>query len=189
MRALNSSTQFLLLFGKRLRTVIACKLCLSVVGLLLILGSIGKERGEEMFVKGLASSNNAKEFQVFCIYDTRSLSKVQSENFKLLQKWMAQGVSHGKMVIRLSYEHKSKLFSQPCDAVDGLHGLSIWKKGFSSGNLGTILMGCVQVPITIIGAILMDKSGRRPLLMVSATGTFIGCFLAAVSFYLKELLR
>ncbi|KAJ0979676.1 hypothetical protein J5N97_015150 [Dioscorea zingiberensis] len=73
----------------------------------------------------------------------------------------------------------------------GINGIGFYASetfvsaGFSSGNLGTILMGCVQVPITIIGAILMDKSGRRPLIMVSATGTFIGCFLAGVSFYLK----
>nr|GMD16037.1 sugar transporter ERD6-like 16 [Ipomoea batatas] len=42
-----------------------------------------------------------------------------------------------------------------------------------------------QVPITVGGAMLMDRSGRRPLLMVSATGTFSGCFLTGVSFYLK----
>ncbi|XP_020086856.1 sugar transporter ERD6-like 16 [Ananas comosus] len=57
--------------------------------------------------------------------------------------------------------------------------------GFSSGNLGTILMGCIQVPVTMLGAILMDRSGRRPLLMISATGTFAGTFLTGLSFYLK----
>ncbi|ONK62899.1 uncharacterized protein A4U43_C07F9280 [Asparagus officinalis] len=57
--------------------------------------------------------------------------------------------------------------------------------GFASGNLGNILIGCIQVPITAAGAILMDKSGRRPLLMVSASGTFVGCFLTGISFYLK----
>ncbi|KAM0954280.1 putative major facilitator, sugar transporter, major facilitator superfamily [Dioscorea sansibarensis] len=73
----------------------------------------------------------------------------------------------------------------------GINGIGFYASetfvsaGFSSGSLGTILMGSIQVPITIIGAILMDKSGRRPLLMVSATGTFIGCFMAATSFYLK----
>ncbi|OVA11413.1 Sugar/inositol transporter [Macleaya cordata] len=43
----------------------------------------------------------------------------------------------------------------------------------------------LQVPVTILGAILMDKSGRRPLIMVSAAGTFLGCLLAGISFYLK----
>ncbi|XP_072964315.1 uncharacterized protein [Typha angustifolia] len=33
-----------------------------------------------------------------CIYDTRSLSEIPSDNFKQLQCWMTQGVRHGKMV-------------------------------------------------------------------------------------------
>nr|XP_018686370.1 PREDICTED: sugar transporter ERD6-like 16 isoform X1 [Musa acuminata subsp. malaccensis] len=57
--------------------------------------------------------------------------------------------------------------------------------GFSSGNFGTILMGCIQVPITIVGAILMDRCGRIPLLMVSASGSSVGCFITGISFYLK----
>ncbi|THU70165.1 hypothetical protein C4D60_Mb08t22150 [Musa balbisiana] len=61
--------------------------------------------------------------------------------------------------------------------------------GFSSGNLGTILMGCIQVPITMVGVILMDRSGRIPLLMVSASGSSIGCFITGISFYLKASLN
>ncbi|KAF3670447.1 Sugar transporter ERD6-like 16 [Capsicum annuum] len=57
--------------------------------------------------------------------------------------------------------------------------------GLSDSNIGTIAYAVVQVPITIVGAFLMDRSGRRPLLMVSATGTFVGCFLTGASFYLK----
>ncbi|XP_068661174.1 sugar transporter ERD6-like 16 [Aristolochia californica] len=57
--------------------------------------------------------------------------------------------------------------------------------GFSSGKLGTIAMGCVQIPITALGALLMDKSGRRPLLMFSSTGTCLGCLLTGTSLYLK----
>ncbi|XP_059632633.1 sugar transporter ERD6-like 16 isoform X2 [Cornus florida] len=58
--------------------------------------------------------------------------------------------------------------------------------GLSSGKIGTVAIALIQVPITLIGAILMDKSGRRPLLMVSATGTFLGCFLTGISFFLKD---
>ncbi|KAI6693154.1 hypothetical protein NL676_020864 [Syzygium grande] len=57
--------------------------------------------------------------------------------------------------------------------------------GLSSGKIGTIAYACVQVPVSLLGAVLMDKSGRRPLIMVSATGTFLGCFLAGSSFFLK----
>ncbi|KGN57056.1 sugar transporter ERD6-like 16 isoform X2 [Cucumis sativus] len=57
--------------------------------------------------------------------------------------------------------------------------------GPSAGKIGTIAYACIQVPITVVGVILMDKSGRRPLIMVSAAGTSLGCFLAGASFFLK----
>uniref|UniRef100_A0A804KRK3 Major facilitator superfamily (MFS) profile domain-containing protein n=1 Tax=Musa acuminata subsp. malaccensis TaxID=214687 RepID=A0A804KRK3_MUSAM len=75
--------------------------------------------------------------------------------------------------------------------IGGINGVGFYASkifvsaGFSSGKLGTILMGSIQVPITIVGALLMDRSGRIPLLMVSASGTFIGCFITGTSFYLK----
>ncbi|CAN6924138.1 unnamed protein product [Brassica oleracea] len=56
-----------------------------------------------------------------------------------------------------------------------------------SSKIGMIAMVIVQIPMTTIGVILMDKSGRRPLLLISAVGTFIGCLLVALSFYLQNL--
>lgn len=74
----------------------------------------------------------------------------------------------------------------------GINGVSFYASqtfalaGLSSAKAGTVAYACVQVPITFLGAMLMDKSGRRPLIMVSSAGTFLGCFLAGTSFYFKE---
>ncbi|CAL0302275.1 unnamed protein product [Lupinus luteus] len=74
----------------------------------------------------------------------------------------------------------------------GVNGISFYatsifiSAGFS-GSIGTIAMVVVQIPMTALGVLLMDKSGRRPLLLVSASGTCIGCFLAALSFFLQHL--
>ncbi|KAK1648027.1 hypothetical protein QYE76_065832 [Lolium multiflorum] len=57
--------------------------------------------------------------------------------------------------------------------------------GFPSGNLGTILMGCIQAPITALGVLLMDRSGRRPLLLISTSGLLVGSLMSGISFYLK----
>ncbi|KAF9605282.1 hypothetical protein IFM89_015898, partial [Coptis chinensis] len=73
----------------------------------------------------------------------------------------------------------------------GINGIGFYASdtfelaGFTSGKIGTVAYASIQVPITILGAFLMDKSGRRVLLLVSASGTFLGCFMTGVSFYLK----
>ncbi|BFG15219.1 hypothetical protein CerSpe_014930 [Prunus speciosa] len=54
-----------------------------------------------------------------------------------------------------------------------------------SSKIGTIAYACLQVAITLVGALLMDKTGRRVLVMVSAAGMFVGCMLAGTSFSLK----
>ncbi|KAI5654067.1 hypothetical protein M9H77_31254 [Catharanthus roseus] len=74
----------------------------------------------------------------------------------------------------------------------GINGIGFYASetfataGPSIAKVGTVSYAIVQIPITILGAFLMDKSGRRPLLMVSASGTFLGCFLTGFSFFLKS---
>ncbi|XP_042007043.1 sugar transporter ERD6-like 5 [Salvia splendens] len=58
--------------------------------------------------------------------------------------------------------------------------------GFSD-KVGTTSMVIVQVPLTVLGTLLMHKSGRRPLLLVSVAGTFLGCLTIALSFLLQDL--
>ncbi|XP_071703153.1 sugar transporter ERD6-like 5 [Rutidosis leptorrhynchoides] len=64
---------------------------------------------------------------------------------------------------------------------------SIFISAGFSGSIGSIAMVIVQVPFTLLGVLLMDVSGRRPLLMISAAGTCLGCFLTGTSFLLQDL--
>ncbi|XP_057771875.1 sugar transporter ERD6-like 16 isoform X2 [Salvia miltiorrhiza] len=74
----------------------------------------------------------------------------------------------------------------------GINGIGFYSSetfvaaGFSSGKAGTIAYAIIQVPITMLGAVLMDKSGRRPLLIISAAGTCLGCIMTGASFFLKD---
>ncbi|KAL1188146.1 Sugar transporter ERD6-like 5 [Cardamine amara subsp. amara] len=72
----------------------------------------------------------------------------------------------------------------------GVNGIAFYASsifvsaGFSS-KIGMIAMVVVQIPMTTLGVLLMDKSGRRPLLLISASGTCIGCLLVGLSFSLQ----
>ncbi|XP_028781650.1 sugar transporter ERD6-like 16 [Neltuma alba] len=78
-----------------------------------------------------------------------------------------------------------------CQQLVGINGIGFYTAetfvaaGFSSGKIGTIAYAFTQVPLTVVGAILMDKSGRRPLIMISAAGTFLGSFMTGAAFFLK----
>ncbi|XP_021730987.1 sugar transporter ERD6-like 7 [Chenopodium quinoa] len=72
----------------------------------------------------------------------------------------------------------------------GINGIcfyasKIFKTTGFSPKIGTVIYALLQVVIPSVGATLIDKAGRKPLLLVSATGSALGCFLTAVSFYLK----
>ncbi|XAR61254.1 hypothetical protein NMG60_11034900 [Bertholletia excelsa] len=77
-----------------------------------------------------------------------------------------------------------------CQQLGGINGICFYltsifdSAGFPS-NIGTVVYALIQAPITALGAILIDKAGRKPLLLVSASGLVLGCVLTAFSFYLK----
>ncbi|KAI4345511.1 hypothetical protein L6164_012626 [Bauhinia variegata] len=77
-----------------------------------------------------------------------------------------------------------------CQQAIGINGIGFYtaetfEAAGLSGKIGTIAFACMQVPFTLLGAILMDKSGRKPLMMVSASGIFLGCLLTGGAFLLK----
>ncbi|KAA8528649.1 hypothetical protein F0562_036004 [Nyssa sinensis] len=59
--------------------------------------------------------------------------------------------------------------------------------GISSSNVATCGVGAVQVVATGVATWLADKTGRRLLLIVSSSGMTVSVLLAAISFFLKDL--
>ncbi|XP_057998790.1 sugar transporter ERD6-like 5 [Hevea brasiliensis] len=56
--------------------------------------------------------------------------------------------------------------------------------GISSG-VGSVAASVVRIIMNICGLFLVDKSGRRPLFLVSSTGVCLGSFITGLSFLLQ----
>ncbi|KAH7438968.1 hypothetical protein KP509_04G039000 [Ceratopteris richardii] len=57
--------------------------------------------------------------------------------------------------------------------------------GFPSSDIGSLSLAVLQVAMTGIAAALVEKAGRRLLLMLSAAGTTVTCFLVGLSYYVQ----
>ncbi|XP_022746681.1 sugar transporter ERD6-like 15 isoform X2 [Durio zibethinus] len=64
-------------------------------------------------------------------------------------------------------------------------GAIIQSAGISS-LIGLITLAAVQTLLGLLGVMLLDKAGRRPLLLVSFAGLCFGSFLTGLSFFLKD---
>ncbi|KAG5549299.1 hypothetical protein RHGRI_014601 [Rhododendron griersonianum] len=64
---------------------------------------------------------------------------------------------------------------------------SIYEAAGCSVSVGTTTMAIVQIPFSVLGLLLMDKTGRRPLWMFSAAGTCLANFLIGLGFLLQNL--
>uniref|UniRef100_A0A7N0VDL1 Major facilitator superfamily (MFS) profile domain-containing protein n=1 Tax=Kalanchoe fedtschenkoi TaxID=63787 RepID=A0A7N0VDL1_KALFE len=58
--------------------------------------------------------------------------------------------------------------------------------GITAGNLATCGLGAIQVLATGASVWLVDKAGRRLLLMVSSSGVAFSLLITAVAFYIKD---
>ncbi|KAL1145452.1 hypothetical protein V6Z11_A11G299400 [Gossypium hirsutum] len=73
----------------------------------------------------------------------------------------------------------------------GLNGFSYYASfifesaGFPS-TVGSIGVAVLQIFMAIIGVLFIDKSGRRPLLLMSAGGSCLGCVITGLSFFLQD---
>ncbi|CAK8543430.1 unnamed protein product [Lathyrus sativus] len=77
-----------------------------------------------------------------------------------------------------------------CQQFGGINGVGFYASsifdlaGFPSAT-GSILFATLQIVITGVGAALIDKAGRKPLLLASGSGLVTGSIFTAVAFYLK----
>ncbi|KAL5768422.1 hypothetical protein ACOSP7_014973 [Xanthoceras sorbifolium] len=62
---------------------------------------------------------------------------------------------------------------------------TIFEEAGLSIAIGTTAAAILEIPVTAMGVLLMDKAGRRPLLLISASGLCFFYFLMGLSFTLQ----
>ncbi|XP_021896281.1 sugar transporter ERD6-like 2 isoform X3 [Carica papaya] len=56
-----------------------------------------------------------------------------------------------------------------------------------SSDVGSTMLAILMIPKTLVVLLLVDKWGRRPLLMISAVGMCLFCFLLGLAFWLQAM--
>ncbi|XP_021863681.2 sugar transporter ERD6-like 5 isoform X1 [Spinacia oleracea] len=92
---------------------------------------------------------------------------------------------------KYAYAHTVGIGLSALGGLVGLNGImfyagSIFESAGFPVKVGTAAVAFFQLPSVVLGVILMDKCGRRPLIMISAAGIFLGCSLTGVAFLFKE---
>ncbi|XP_059648577.1 sugar transporter ERD6-like 5 isoform X2 [Cornus florida] len=158
----------------------------QVVGLFFIaespryLAKIGKERELEATLLRLRGKSADISKEVAEIRDlTEMLQRLSESKFlDLFERKYAHSLIVGVGIMLLVQFGGSSAISY--------YASSIFESAGCSVGVGTTAMAIIQIPFSILCVFLMDKFGRRPLLMVGAAGTCLGCFLTGLAFLLKD---
>ncbi|OAP04105.1 hypothetical protein AXX17_AT3G04940 [Arabidopsis thaliana] len=67
------------------------------------------------------------------------------------------------------------------------YGSTLFKLAGFPARIGMMVLSLIVVPKSLMGLILVDRWGRRPLLMTSALGLCLSCITLAVAFGVKDV--
>ncbi|TXG65652.1 hypothetical protein EZV62_006927 [Acer yangbiense] len=162
---------------------------LQVVGLFFIpesprwLAKVGREEELETTLQLLRGKNVDISKEVADIIDyTKTFEKASEAGmFNLFQRQYAYPLLVGVGLLLLQQ-------------IGGTYGIayyagSIFEEAGFSNKVGTISLAIIEVPSVAVSVLLIDKSGRRPLLLASSIGMCFSSLITGLAFGLQDLPR
>ncbi|KAK8712575.1 hypothetical protein V6N13_147812 [Hibiscus sabdariffa] len=144
----------------------------------------------------LAKANETKEFEATLrrLRGEKVDISQEATDIRLYTEYMKQ-ISDGGLLNLFQKRYANPLIVgvglMVFQQIGGLNGFSYYTSfifesaGFPS-KVGSIVVAVLQILMAILGVLFIDKSGRRPLLLMSAGGACLGCVITGLSFFLQD---